>query len=155
MEIARDLQVGRDFDWFCVDEKGHIGHFTTAGFKYLPKSVEASAENLETLTKFFMALQPQYGHEVDLRLADALNEPKPGPRYLRDFVAMADRGLFSFDIESYATSGSAYFRVALPLRPLKIEDLPEPIRKILTHTVLAGRLLSTTARIPYDETLEM
>jgi hypothetical protein len=35
-------------------------------------------------------------------------------RYLRSFIAMADRGLFSFDIDSYLGPNTAYFRVALP-----------------------------------------
>jgi hypothetical protein len=156
VEISPEHQQCRDLDWFCLDADGHVGHFTTAGHKYLPKSVAASSENLETLTAFFLGLRPDGGHEVDAHLAEAVPElSQLGERYLRDFVGMAERGLFSFDIESYLKPGIAYFRVALSLRPMKAEHLPEPIREIISQFVLKGRLLKSTSRIPYEETLEI
>jgi len=66
---------------------------------------------------------------------------------------MADKGLYSFDIGTYLSPKSQYFRVAVPLQPLHIEDLPLPIQEILGRTQLKGRLLKDSSRIIYEDTL--
>ena len=68
---------------------------------------------------------------------------------------MADRGLFSFDIESYLRPGIAYFRVALPEAPLAIDELPPNIVKIISRTVLTGVRLRYQSQVFYDATLTM
>src|SRR5947207_129384 len=66
MMIPKDEQEGRDFDWFGVDADGHIAHFTTAGFKYLPGSVSGSAEDLQQAIDYFDNEAPIRGaHTVD------------------------------------------------------------------------------------------
>ena len=57
---------------------------------------------------------------------------------------MTDRGL-------YPTT--AYFCVAIPIRPLSIEDLPQAIRVIVSRTVLKGVPLQAIPRIEYGSTL--
>ena len=154
-EISEDDQHERDFDWFCVDETGEIGHFTTAGFKRLPRSVERSAEDRDVLEEFFeRRLKSGRSFRVDAELPAEIKIPKSGfERYLRNFVAMADKGLYSFDIGTYLSPKSHYFRVAVPLQPLHIEDLPLPIQEILGRTQLKGRLLKDSSRIIYEDTL--
>jgi hypothetical protein len=156
-EIDEDEQYERDFDWFCVDEAGEIGHFTTAGFKRLPRSVEHSAEDRDVLEEFCeRQLKGGRRYRVDADLPPEIMTPKSGlERYLRNFVAMADKGLYSFDIESYLSPKSHYFRVAVPLRPLQIEELPRHIQNILGRTQLRRRLLKDSARIIYEDTLAM
>ena len=39
MRITEREQRDTDFDWFCVDEYGNIGHFASAGFKSVPHTV--------------------------------------------------------------------------------------------------------------------
>lgn len=159
MEIPFDKQAGTDFDWFGVDEEGLIGHFTTAGFKHLPPSVASSAEDLKLVTDYFESIAPVKGpHGVDnSSVAAALQRDWRGEenegRYLRDFVSMADKGLFSFDIESYLRPGVAYFRVAWPAVPLTLNDLPNDVRKIVSKTVLKNVRFRDHSRIPYDATL--
>jgi hypothetical protein len=157
LEIGAQEQQDRDLDWFCIDEAGEIGHFTTAGFKKLPTSVSYSAEDLDLITKYFRdELPTKGGYQVDGGLVAEIPDPKNRTeRYLRSFVAMADKGIYSFDIESYLRTGSAYFRVALPLDPLRFIDLPPKVQEIVGRTVLRGKRLSNTSRIPYNETLEM
>jgi hypothetical protein len=152
MEISEEEQSYTDFDWFCVDKSGNIGHFASAGFKSLPRSVICSAEDLALLKIFFKGLPAMSsGHFLDSNL-----EPeKRTERQTRSFVDMADRGLFSFDIESYLRLGVPYFRVALPIAPLRLEALPVRIREILCRTVLNDRLLLDSPLIPYQETLEI
>jgi hypothetical protein len=156
-EIAEDEQYERDFDWFCVDEAGEVGHFTTAGFKKLPRSVERSAEDRDVLEEFFeRQLKGGRGYQVDANLSKEIPTLKSGTdRYLRGFVGMADRGLYSFDIETYLSPGSYYFRVAVPLRPLHVEELPRHIQDILGRTQLKGRLLKDSSRIIYEDTVAM
>ena len=62
--ISEDDQETIDFDWFGVDEVGHIGHFTSAGFKRLPRSVAADAVGLDTITAYFMSLAQTCAHRL-------------------------------------------------------------------------------------------
>lgn len=157
MEIELQTQQERDFDWFCVDEAGAVGHFTTAGFKRLPATVARFAEDLELVTKYF-AKEALAGRDytLDTELAQEIPDIKNrGERYLRSFVAMADRGLFSFDIASYLKPQICYFLVASPVRPIRLGDLPEPVRKVVGRTVLRGRTFGSSSRVPYEDTLSM
>jgi hypothetical protein len=143
MNIEEQDQWGTDFDWFCVDDAGEIGHFTTAGFKLLPKSVSSSAEDLKLVTDYFEK-------EAPVRCAHLIDGDFKGN--LRDFLAMADRGLYSFDIETY---GTTYSRVARPEVPLRLIDLPKPIREIVGRTIMRERVLKDSSRVAYEETLEI
>ncbi len=74
-------------------------------------------------------------------------------RYLKGFVAMADKGLYSYDIETYVTPGIAYFRVAIPQSPISLNNLPEDIRKVVQRTKLHGISFVESSRIDYESTL--
>jgi len=150
VRISDDEQKYKDFDWYCVDADGRVGHFASAGFKTLPCSVVESAEDLSFLNDFFHELTAVLdGHELD----EQLNPECRTERYLRSFVAMADRGLFSFNIESYLRPEISYFRVAMPKQPLRFADLPDNVRDILGRTMLSGYLLAQSSAIPYSATL--
>jgi len=149
LEISEEEQSYTDFDWFCLDEADHIGHFATAGFKSLPLSVARSAENLESLTQFFMGLAATTNSRIDA----SLTPEKRTERFLRSYVAMADRGLFSYDIDTYLTPGIHYYRVASPVQPLRFESLPVHIRQILSLTRLAGVVFAESSLVSYELTL--
>ena len=156
MEISFEKQSYTDFDWFCVDDEDCIGHFTTAGYKRLPRSVESVAEDLEELTKYFQSLPDGRGYQV--RKEDLEAEVPDGivnDRYFQSFVAMADRGLFSYDIKSHLKPEICYFRVASPTEPLRTSDVPSGVRDILQRTRLTGRSFRNTPRISYEETLKI
>jgi hypothetical protein len=159
MRIEETAQLTTDFDWFGVDEEGLIAHFASAGFKRVPTSVSENAEDLGLVTSYFKTEAPVRGsHRLDERLPglrpDWKGEQKES-RYLESFVAMADRGLFSFDIDSYLKSGIAYFRVACPVSPLGLGELPEHIQRIIARTRLAGVRLRSQSHVSYDATLQM
>jgi hypothetical protein len=150
VRISDDEQKYKDFDWYCVDADGRVGHFASAGFKTLPSSVVESAEDLSFINDFFNDLTAVHdGHELDEHLTPECRTE----RYLHSFVAMADRGLFSFDIESYLRPGISYFRVAMPKEPLRFADLPNNVRGILGRTMLSGYLFAQSSAIPYSVTL--
>jgi hypothetical protein len=155
--ITAEEQSYIDFDWFCVDEAGYIGHFTTAGYKMLPPSVAQSAEDLKFVTAFFESeVSAGRGYSVDPELAAEVSSPEcSSERYLRSFVAMADRGLFSFDIASHLERESQYFRVVLPNRPLKFDELPKQVQQILSRTCLRKTLLKNSSRVLYENTLHI
>ena len=116
MRISDDEQNYKDLDWYCVDSEGRIGHFASAGYKRIPPSVAESSEDLNLLNEFFTSLPAApHAHELD----EQLTEQQRSERYLHSFVEMADRGLFSFDIETYPTPETCYFRVAIPKGPLR------------------------------------
>jgi hypothetical protein len=123
----------------------------------LPASVAVSAEDLELVTGFFeRSLPARCGNAIDDELTNVFPNPKDrGPAYLRDFCNMADRGLFSFDIATYLEPGISYFRVSTPLAPIRLTELPDPIQAIVGRTVLKGRLLHESRKIPYEDTLAM
>lgn len=66
---------------------------------------------------------------------------------------MAARGLYSHDIETYVGPMTAYFCVAIPTRPLSLEDLPQEVREIVSRTILKGVRLEATPRIEYGRAL--
>jgi hypothetical protein len=159
MQIDIAEQDTTDFDWFGVDEDGFVAHFTSAGYKRLPRSVSSSAEDLKLITEYFNSgVERRGGHLVDKALSNEVPEWKGEEhegRYLKSFVAMADKGLFSFDIDTYVKPGIAYFRVAAPELPIKIGDLPADIQAILSRTVLNGIRLREQSKILYENTLGM
>jgi hypothetical protein len=155
LEIGRQVQEDTDFDWFCVDPSGEIGYFTTAGFKRLPESVTRSAEDLEIVTNYFRSELGIIGtHYIDVRLQEEIPDAEiRRGRYLQGFVDMSERGLYSYDIDSYLKPNINYFRVALPSKALLVNDLPKHIQEIVGRTVLKGRLLRNSPRIAYESTV--
>jgi len=146
MRISEEEQNCTDFDWFCVDSNGNVGHFASAGFKTLPPTVSESAEDLSFLSAFFNGLNATPEAHV---LDELLSPEHRTERYLRSFIAMANRGLFSFDIESYLKSDICYFRVAMPKVPLRLVDIPPNVREVLGRTILKGHLLeSCSTQVP-------
>jgi hypothetical protein len=157
VRIGKIEQETSDLDWFAVDEKGSLAHFASAGFKYLPATVACSAEDLALVTDYFQSCATTFsGHIVNADIGrdrcDWNGEAREA-RYLRSFVEMAGRGLYSYDIESYVKPTTAYFCVAIPTRALSIEDLPEAVRNIVRRTVLKGVRLQEIPRIEYESTL--
>jgi hypothetical protein len=157
MIIPKDEQEVRDFDWFGVDADGHIGHFTTAGFKYLPGSVSSSEEDLQEVTGYFDNEAPIRGaHRVDsesIAQFKGWKGEEHEARYLASFALMADKGLYSYDIDTYVRAGIAYSRVAVPLSPLTLNELPDEVRRIVQRTILQGVCFGRSSRIDYESTL--
>ncbi|WP_446743845.1 hypothetical protein [Silvibacterium acidisoli] len=157
MSISEQDQISTDFDWFAVDLSGYIGHFATAGFKNLPASVASSAKDLELITTYFRTSAPMIGPAA---ISSGIGQFVPGlgikvdeRRYTQSFRFMAERGLFSFDIETYPQSGTVYFLVAAPTVPVHLRELPDFIQAILCRTVFANVDLASCLQIAYKNTL--
>jgi hypothetical protein len=157
--ISESEQQETDFDWFGLDENGCIGHFTTAGFKLLPKSISTNAEDLQKIAHYFEEIAPtgagcNASRNLDEEVGHFKNENERA-HYLSNFIEMADKGLYSFDIDTYVKPGLAYYCVAIPNLPLKLESLPQSIRAIISRTFLKGIRFAEISRIDYKFTLKL
>lgn len=152
-EIETDEELSLDWDWFACDENGHIGHFTTAGFRSLPSSVKNDREAVIELTKHLLERNETSKFSLSATIeAGRFKDKAAQERYLRSFVAAARRGLFSYDTELIRGRAAEYYLVARPDTPLTIGELPADIRTLLTKTQ-ATVSFHNTQRITEAQTL--
>ena len=139
-----------DLDWFAIDKDHALGHFTTGGLGFLPRGAASSREVLEMLTAFFCGRPRIIGSAVVNPNVCAWARLKKGQedRYLEDFVAMAERGLFSYDHVPTGRGASHYFRVAAPTTPLALDQVPDEIRQALQAMVLPKVAFALDEEIP-------
>ena len=143
--IGDDEEFTRDWDWYALDQDGHIGHFTSAGMRTLPKSVKNDRETTEAIARYFFKQAPIIGGWSVRAEAekDCGGWEKQGfDRYVRDFALMATKGLFSFDTDLIHGEGGRYYLVAIPERPLNVKDLPVNIRALVSRTAALLQLSS-------------
>ena len=135
MQISELDQEIYDFDWFALDKEGLIWHFATGGCGAMPTSVASSREDLQKVTDFFRSRCPEklstrvcqeFEAHVELMKSAHAREV-----YLRYFVEMASRGLFSYDCMRSIKPPTGYFQVAKPSTPLQVSSLPHEISEIL------------------------
>ncbi|HLJ88967.1 MAG TPA: hypothetical protein VKZ53_19260 [Candidatus Angelobacter sp.] len=137
MKINEIEEFTRDWDWFAVDPEGRIAHFTTAGQRALPRSVKQDQEAALKLIDYFFQETPR-GAPYTVRAeaeggAGRWADDQARSLYLKDFVAMASAGLFSYNADiSGATKN--YFQVAFPKEPLYIDQLPSFIYGLVGRT---------------------
>jgi hypothetical protein len=146
MIIDTEEEFTRDWDWYAVDQNGCIGHFTSAGFRALPKSVKQDRERTKKIGYYFFEEAPVIS-EWSVRAhaeVDCGGWAKPGKdRYVRDFVQMASKGLFSFDTELTRSANGRYFLVAIPEQPLRVDDLPAEIKVAVMEVRAPLRFIDT------------
>jgi hypothetical protein len=142
-----------DLDWFGMDDNGDIGHFASGGRGFLPPSVKASRTNLDRITAYFRqeALANGIAREsANLALHEEFKSEPQKTRYLADFERMAAKGLYSFDCVVGQSRPSNYFLVATPSCALKVNELPNDIRKIIKMTCFAGEFRSSDVVQPKE-----
>ncbi|MCW5963218.1 MAG: hypothetical protein KIT83_04190 [Bryobacterales bacterium] len=109
------------------------------------------------MTAYFKQLEPTgAGYRVSRELETEVGEfssESDRSRYLHSFAEMADRGLFTFDIDTYEREGLAYFLVAEPMEPIVVDALPREIQNILERTQLKDFRFGKDVHIPYQVTL--
>ena len=112
--MIRHGVVGREFDWFAVDGRGHVGHFATAGFGPIPVAVLERLDELRHLDQRVLKLEV---------VGDAVGHLAGR---IEDWLEMAQRGLFAYDWKHW---GGPYQRAATPARPILLADLPTELRE--------------------------
>jgi hypothetical protein len=134
--IDEQEEFTRDWDWYAIDQDGHIGHFTSAGMRALPMSVKRDREATEMIERYFFEQAPVIGTwsvraEAE---ADCGGWEKQGfDRYIKDFALMASKGLFSFDTELIRSEKGRYYLVAVPDHMLVVNDLPIEIGRLVSR----------------------
>jgi hypothetical protein len=143
MIIDEEAEAAIDWDWYAVDEEGHVGHFTSAGMRKLPRSVKRDQEVTDRIRCYFFQQAPVIGSwsvraEAEVDCGGWARQGSE--RYLQDFAHMASKGLFSFDTETRTEKGR-YFLVAIPERILRVTELPADIGHLVLQTHAPLRFL--------------
>jgi hypothetical protein len=131
-------QQNLDIDWFfmCDDKIG----FVASGGGKLPYSIANLGEKSQLLISYFRGLPIKNGIIINSELGKVLNHDV-NDEYLNDFKYMGERGLYTFDktiLNNFLERN--YHLVTKPINPLKINELPSEIQKILMQTKYNGDL---------------
>ncbi|MGZ3754697.1 MAG: hypothetical protein ACXVAY_03175 [Mucilaginibacter sp.] len=133
-------QETSDIDWFFTNGK-EVG-FVASGGGILPKSVsKRSFDEIELLATYFRGLPKTSKTIIDTNLKEVITSGNNTNEYLSSFIEMAEKGFFSFDksvINRF--SDTNYHLVATPINPLKFDDLPSEISKILAETKINSNI---------------
>jgi len=153
--IILNEQLDRDWDGYASDQEGMIGHFTTAGLRRLPKTIERNRDDVLRLIHYFDLEAPKSssyvvraGVEVD---AGGWKDESVRRWYLTSFVDMASVRLFSYD--TFLSGPGKYYLVAFPEKPIHIDRLPSEIRDLAIRTQSPYPFAKTTY-ISEEETRE-
>jgi len=116
---------GREFDWFCLDQAGHVGVFCSAGSGPVPEAVfQGGVERYNELLAFLSARE-QLGAELVFN----------GRENYQDWERYAKYGLYAFDFQdvhrSSAKKRHGYDLIYRPKQPLMASELPEDLRAAL------------------------
>lgn len=141
MNYTEAQQGSLDLDWFALDEQDYVVFFTSGGGE-LPKSILRDKESNELLRRFFRELPEitiNVGINHHLYNMVELTTLKESRLYLSDSIKMSRKGLVCFDI-SPTENGYRYHyhRVCTPENLLKIDQVPEDIKALLSKTRIKG-----------------
>ena len=119
-----DLQC-EDILWVGVDDNDNIMAFTSGGYGNVPDFVCSSREETKQLEEFFMTvLAPSsVGHLLIDKSVSPLSE---------DSLILAQKGLFCFDVSFNSDHDRDYEKIAYPETPITLQQLPDPIKSILS-----------------------
>jgi hypothetical protein len=133
-------QETSDIDWFFTNGE-EVGFVASGGGK-LPNSVSnKSIDEMALVATYFRDLPQKSGVTISPNLKGLILPGTDEKQYLSYFIEMAEKGLFSFDKTVLNRfSDTNYHLVAEPLSPLKLDDLPLKIAKVLAETKSQGAI---------------
>lgn len=139
-----------DLDWFALDACNSIGHFATGGCGAMPTHLADLQSEIAALLHFFQSESPLSGEaEISSQALDQCagydNDRKTW--FLRDFLGMARRGLYSYDTMSLSKRPSGYYLIASPVIPQSLHSLPLHLQKIIERTRLENVVFSRYSNI--------
>lgn len=115
-----------DLDWFLSSPDGYLAHFATAGQGPVPERIKASVEDYNFILDYVYSLAPMSEVYVIEANLPAFSNEQQRVGYLRSFVEMSRKGVFSYD---YKQGG--YKLIAKPKTPLKYESLPNEVKEVI------------------------
>ncbi|EOV9658249.1 hypothetical protein [Cronobacter turicensis] len=112
-----------DLDWFLSSQAGYLAHFATAGLWPVPESIKVSVEDYNFILDYLYSLEPLSEVYVIEGNLPVFSDENQRSCYLRSFVEMSSKGLFSYDYEQ-----GGYKLISKPKTPLKYEILPNEMK---------------------------
>lgn len=112
---SQDEILGVEYDWLASDAVGHVAIFTTAGGSYAPEEFPRDTDEHDRAIRLALALPPSTA---------AVFAPKLKQGLKNTWLEMAERGFFGFDGDP---NGGPYGKVAAPLRPVHVDELPREV----------------------------
>lgn len=128
---TREYPDGLDCVWLAADKNGHLGVFVTGGVGPIPMSaLTTSSFPIEDVEAAVCEL-PQVS---EARLLVQMKRPD-------DFIEMAQRGFFVYDWRDVHRTAHeathAYESIAVPLSPIAIDALPDPLKRLVMDAILS------------------
>lgn len=124
-EMDDDL-LEYDLDWFLSSQEGYLAHFATAGQGPIPERIKSSVEDYNFIFDYIYSLEPLSEVYVIEGNLPAFSNDNQRSCYLRSFVDMSSKGLFSYDYEQ-----GGYKLISKPKTPLKYEILPNEVKDVI------------------------
>ncbi|MCK7048103.1 hypothetical protein [Enterobacter roggenkampii] len=115
-----------DLDWFLSSQEGYLAHFATAGQGPIPERIKSSVEDYNFIFDYIYSLETLSEVYVIEGNLPAFSNDNQRSSYLRSFVEMSSKGLFSYDYEQ-----GGYKLISKPKTPLKYEILPNEVKGVI------------------------
>ena len=115
-----------DLDWFLSSQEGYLAHFATAGQGPIPERIKSSVEDYNFIFDYIYSLETLSEVYVIEGNLPAFSNDNQRSSYLRSFVEMSSKGLFSYDYEQ-----GGYKLISKPKTPLKYEKLPNEVKGVI------------------------
>ncbi|WP_397458929.1 hypothetical protein AB3464_03125 [Pseudomonas asplenii] len=131
--MSDDFLSYHDLDWFASNSEGFVFHFSTGGRGSVLLEVRSSLYNYEALYEYFESLPESFDAEVVGSRHSRFNDDGQRERYLKSFVAMAKKGLFSYDADLDGEVGDSggYVLIVKPDIGIRYLDLPDSIKDMI------------------------
>ncbi|MCK7122304.1 hypothetical protein [Enterobacter roggenkampii] len=115
-----------DLDWFLSSQEGYLAHFATAGQGPIPERIKSSVEDYNFIFDYIYSLEPLSEVYVIEGNLPAFSNDNQRSSYLRSFVEMSSKGLFSYDYEQ-----GGYKLISKPKTPLEYKILPNEVKGVI------------------------
>lgn len=124
-----DDLLENDLDWFLSGQDGFLAHFATGGKGPIPEEIRESIDNYELIYDYFYSLESLSDIEVVESNIPIFSNEKQRSSYLKPFIEMSRRGLFSYDYRN-----DEYNLISKPKYPLNYSSLPDDIKRVIYIT---------------------
>jgi hypothetical protein len=135
----RPYPDGTDVLWLASDQAGHLGVFATGGSGPIPAQALHPDYPLDDLEARLLELPK--ASDIDLRVRVPQSD---------GFVALAERGLFVYgwsDVHRTEAYIDEYELMALPYRPLTVDQLPDGLMEAARSIRFATVAFATSWRV--------
>ncbi|MEM9378710.1 MAG: hypothetical protein AAGB93_02090 [Planctomycetota bacterium] len=131
--------VGVEFDWFAHDAAGSVATLSTAGGGFLPPGVARFRDEIEATFAAMAGLAATTRSHDDAEV----REDRTGR-----WPLAVERGFFVYVAHLY---GGPYRRIARPIAPIRVDELPAEIARVVRKVSLASASFARAGALGRDE----